>query len=842
MSQNLTDFVLRPGQGKVGKPTTVRTNFFEINALPTNNIHHYDISMGDDKAPPAVNRKVWKQFEDTEGQGILKGGIRTIYDGRKNIFSAKPLNLGPEQAGQFEIELQEKGGSASTGRSRTFNVRIKKANEINMTEVHLFLQGKSSLTANCLTGIMAMDILIRHMPSMNFNTIVGRSFYTPNDSRTLPGGLEVWQGFYQSARPGVGKMYINLDVSATAFYEAGRLPDLAVKILGRRTLDDLRRGLSDRDRLKLEKAIKGLQIQIVHRGEKKFKYKITKLTPSSVEKTKFKDQDGNEMSVSQYFTKRYNMRLNYPFLPCVVVKKDIFLPMEVCQVVAGQRYLKKLDDKQTADMIKFTCQKPDVRANKIKQGFNLLDTKNPYMQQFGVTVKPEMATVQARILPTPQIAYNKDSKGGVFVPQGGAWNLVGKKVAQGATLKSWSVVNFHNGLPLPVIQNFLRTLVQVFIEKGMNVVNRQPTITNADPQGNIDNILKECFVKAGKQANSQPQLMLCILPVRSTLYNEIKRVTETVIGVPTQCVMSKKVSDNNNQYCTNVSLKVNVKLGGMNVYLPQSHQFLTERPTIIIGADVTHPAPGEINKPSVTALTATMDARAAKYSSITGVQTSRKEMIDNLGDMVKELLKNFYKTCGKKPDRILFYRDGVSEGQFAAVLQEEISQIHAACAALDKGYKPKLTFVVVQKRHHARFFPLKKDDADRSGNCQPGTVIDTNIVHPFEFDFYLQSHSGLQGTSRPTHYHVLYDENKFTPDSLQELSYRLCYIYGRATRSVSLVPPVYYAHLLAFRARCHRQSSEWSDSAATSESMDVEQQLSGYARVKNNLDKVMYYM
>ncbi|KAI9243621.1 Piwi domain-containing protein [Phascolomyces articulosus] len=840
MSLNLTDFVLRPGPGKTGKPITVRSNFFEISSLPTINIHHYDVKIGDEKAPPAVNRKIWKQFEDMGGQGILKGGILTIYDGRKNVFSPKPLNLGPDQLGQFEVEFQD--GVKGAARTKTIKIQIQKANEINMTEVHQFLQGKQRLTPNSLTGIMAMDVLIRHMPSLTFNTVVGRSFYTPNDSRALSGGLEVWQGFYQSARPGVGKMYINLDVSATAFYEGGRLPDLAVKIIGRRTIDDLRRGLTDRDRIKLEKAIKNLQIQIVHRGEKKFKYKITKLTPSTVERTKFKDQEGKEMTVSQYFTQRYGMRLSYPFLPCVVVKKDMFLPMEVCEIVPGQRCLKKLDDKQTADMIKFTCQKPDVRANKIKQGFNLLETKNPYMQQFGVTVKPEMSTVKARVLPTPAIAYSKDSKGGIFTPQGGAWNLVGKKVAQGATLRSWSVVNFHSGLPNPVIQNFLRTLGQVFIEKGMNVVNRTPTIIHADPQGDVEKTLKEAWLTAGNQVKSNPQLILCIMPNKSTLYNEIKRVTETIIGVPTQCVLSKKVSDNNNQYCTNVSLKVNVKLGGMNVYLPQSHPFLTEKPTIIIGADVTHPAPGDLNTPSLAALTGTLDARAARYSSVVGVQASRKEMIDNLAGLVKELLKNFFKTCGKKPERILFYRDGVSEGQFAAVLEEEISQIHAACASLDKGYRPKLTFVVVQKRHHARFFPLKKDDADRSGNCQPGTVIDTDIVHPFEFDFYLQSHSGLQGTSRPTHYHVLYDENKFTPDSLQELSYRLTYIYGRATRSVSLVPPVYYAHLLAFRARFHKIGSEWSDSGATSETMDADQQMAGFARVKTQLDKVMYYM
>jgi hypothetical protein len=50
---------------------------------------------------------------------------------------------------------------------------------------------------------------------------------------------------------------------------------------------------------------------------------------------------------------------------------------------------------------------------------------------------------------------------------------------------------------------------------------------------------------------------------------------------------------------------------------------------------------------------------------------------------------------------------------------------------------------------------------------------------------------------------VLHDENGFSPDSLQELTYRLCYGYARCTRSVSVVPPAYYADLVAFRAKYH---------------------------------------
>ncbi|CAG8843669.1 36387_t:CDS:1, partial [Racocetra persica] len=78
-------------------------------------------------------------------------------------------------------------------------------------------------------------------------------------------------------------------------------------------------------------------------------------------------------------------------------------------------------------------------------------------------------------------------------------------------------------------------------------------------------------------------------------------------------------------------------------------------------------------------------------------------------------------------------------------------------------------------------------------------------------------HAGLQGTSRPTHYHVLLDENAFTPDSLQTLSYNLCYVFARCTRAVSLVPPVYYAHLVCARARFHSRGENWNDTEGTSE-------------------------
>ena len=85
----------------------------------------------------------------------------------------------------------------------------------------------------------------------------------------------------------------------------------------------------------------------------------------------------------------------------------------------------------------------------------------------------------------------------------------------------------------------------------------------------------------------------------------------------------------------------------------------------------------------------------------------------------------------------------------------------AACA--DLKIKPKITIIIVAKRHHVRFFPggTGPMEQDRSGNCLAGTVVDQVVSHPTEFDWYLQSHGGLLGTSRPAHYNVLYDENGF---------------------------------------------------------------------------------
>src|ERR1051325_9346503 len=113
--------------------------------------------------------------------------------------------------------------------------------------------------------IMALNVLFRHEPSMKYS-IAGRSFYTNDGARPLYGGVEVWQGYFQSIRPTPGKIMINVDLSTTAFYESCGLVQMVVKVLGKRSVEELKR-IMDRDRAKLDKALKGLKIYVTHRGE-----------------------------------------------------------------------------------------------------------------------------------------------------------------------------------------------------------------------------------------------------------------------------------------------------------------------------------------------------------------------------------------------------------------------------------------------------------------------------------------------------------------------------------------------------------------------------------------------
>ncbi len=197
-------------------------------------------------------------------------------------------------------------------------------------------------------------------------------------------------------------------------------------------------------------------------------------------------------------------------------------------------------------------------------------------------------------------------------------------------------------------------------------------------------------------------------------------------------------------------------------------------------------------------------------------------MITALAELIEgrlALWKSF--NNGSLPENLLICRDGVSEGQYRTVLADELPKIQEACRKvypddMKKNNLPRITILIVGKRHNTRFYPSKKEEADPlSNNTRNGTVVDRGVTQARSWEWYCQAHHSALGTARHAHYYVCHDEifrhhhptaGKNTQfhsaaDALEDLIHNFSYMYGRATKAVSICPPAYYADLVCDRAR-----------------------------------------
>uniref|UniRef100_A0A8C6EDK5 Argonaute RISC catalytic component 3 n=1 Tax=Microcebus murinus TaxID=30608 RepID=A0A8C6EDK5_MICMU len=745
----------RPGYGTMGKPIKLLANCFQVE-IPKIDVYLYEVDIKPDKCPRRVNREVVDSMVQHFKVTIF-GDRRPVYDGKRSLYTANPLPVATTGV-DLDVTLPGEGG-----KDRPFKVSIKFVSRVSWHLLHEVLTGRTlpeplELDKPISTNpVHAVDVVLRHLPSMKY-TPVGRSFFSAPEGYDHPlgGGREVWFGFHQSVRPAMWKMMLNIDVSATAFYKAQPVIQFMCEVLDIHNIDEQPRPLTDSHRVKFTKEIKGLKVEVTHCGTMRRKYRVCNVTrrPASHQTFPLQLENGQtvERTVAQYFREKYTLQLKYPHLPCLQVgqeQKHTYLPLEVCNIVAGQRCIKKLTDNQTSTMIKATARSAPDRQEEISR-------------------------------------LNRT----VATPSHGVWDMRGKQFHTGVEIKMWAIACF--------------------------ATQRQCR----------EEILKGIYI--------------CSIA-------EVKRVGDTLLGMATQCVQVKNVIKTSPQTLSNLCLKINVKLGGINnILVPHQRPSVFQQPVIFLGADVTHPPAGDGKKPSIAAVVGSMDAHPSRYCATVRVQRPRQEIIQDLASMVRELLIQFYKSTRFKPTRIIFYRDGVSEGQFRQVLYYELLAIREACISLEKDYQPGITYIVVQKRHHTRLFCADRTErVGRSGNIPAGTTVDTDITHPYEFDFYLCSHAGIQGTSRPSHYHVLWDDNCFTADELQLLTYQLCHTYVRCTRSVSIPAPAYYAHLVAFRARYHlvdkeHDSAEGSHVSGQSNGRDP-QALAKAVQIHQDTLRTMYF-
>ncbi|KAJ4976508.1 hypothetical protein NE237_001614 [Protea cynaroides] len=759
----------------------------------------------------------------------------TAYDGGKIILSAVKL---PTEKVKVDVPKGE------AVKSYIFNVELVK--ELQLRELTAYLEGRLPVIPRAI--LQGLDLVMKENPKKH-RVQVGQGFYSMRYNRgdDLGCGVVACKGFQQSLKLTSQGPVLCVDFSVLPF----RKPVPVLQFLQER----LPGFNADRiDYRKVEKELKGLKVSVTHR-ETKQKFTIKGLTgPTESLIFTLEDRDGinppQKVRVVDYFRNKYSKEIKFKNLPCLDLGKNgksNVVPMEFCVLVEGQRYPKDHLDKYPSKKLKdMSLPKPWERKNFICDAVQASDgpLRGDTACKFEIEANLKMTEVVGRVLGVPNLKLGDTSGACKFTPntENGQWNLVDKSVLQGKDIERWAVLDFSSDSL--IYEKFIHKLMTRC--RTLGILMKPPLFHELSDMRVLSDTdrLRKLLNHVYQKANHQLQILFCPMTYRHHGYNALKWICETQVGIVTQCCLSDRCNMGKDDYLANLALKINTKLGGNNFELfDRLPGFESDDHVMFIGADVNHPSPGNGSSPSIAAVVSTVNWPGAnKYVARYRLQKHRSEKILELGEMCLDLINKYVELNKVKPNKIIVFRDGVSDNQFDMVLNEELMDLKKAIQC--DGYSPTITLVIAQKRHHTRLFPVNEKQGARGGNVFPGTVVDTTIVHPWGYDFYLCSHYGLLGTSNPTHYYCLWDDHKFSSDALQKIINNLCYTFARSTKPVSLVPPAYYASNLAYRVRQYYEA--WESDSATSSSLSSSSPFSLQFDPKNfkmhgDLENVMFF-
>lgn len=867
----------RRGYGTKGKPIVLRTNYFAVTTayeqnLPETPLYRYELHVRQDISKPKRRRLFQVLMQHPSLKGVQSAtDFTTILVTTKKLDEAKlaadwkKVTLPTENSAQVPQQQDQAPDFVREARDRnTFEVEVRYQTSFNLREMIEYLRSKSSgATYQGSADVIQMLNIVLAKPPNEAALVknVGQNKFYPfstqsgMESYNLNGGLEALRGYFSSVRPSVGRLLLNLNVTAGAFFKP--MPLMLLHREFRGSLDQFEAFIR---MLKVEASyVKDGQKQpfmkknksIVGFARNSRKTPVKRFGNAHEVKFSFVDRSKpnakpQEVTIAQYFKRQHGITLGTPEAPVLNVgtrEDPQYLPMELCNVLPGQPYRRLLNGDQTSEMLKFAARFPNLNGMSIAgtaqapgPGLRLLrladpaqpDLQSQSVKPFGVSVGTSMITVPGRILITPQIKYSQKT----INPRAGSWNCADQKFTKPGKFNRWQVLiinreggrggtlaeDGYNGTspPAKLINDFSGFLKDYGIQMGergpMQELLLKPfTLQHRDSN---DQQLKQFFVKA---ENNRVDILLVIIPdVDKWLYARIKFHGDVTHGIGSICAVGSKIQKANGQgmYFGNLALKFNLKGGGISHSVANTIAPPIDNNTMIVGIDVTHPSPGSAEgAPSIACLVASVDPQMFQWPGSIRTQTGKQEMVDALEEMMIERLKLWQKRNQQRlPTKIVVYRDGVSEGQYQTVLQVELPCLVKAFDKLygAKAKHPKIAIIIVGKRHHTRFYPTKVEDADYnpqrekgSWNPLPGTVVDRGITNKILREFYLQAHQGLQGTARPAHYVVIKDDISFEADQMEQFTHHLCYLFNRATKAVSICPPAYYADLLCERGRSY---------------------------------------
>ncbi|KHN72815.1 Germ cell-expressed protein R06C7.1 [Toxocara canis] len=516
----------------------------------------------------------------------------------------------------------------------------------------------------------------------------------------------------------------------------------------------------------------------------------------------------------QYRSLGLTIRVDLPAVVFQTRTGKAFFPMEILTVVPGQRVpLYKQTPYQTSEIIKQSVVKPDIRFKAIMRHMEALNLheggkRNEYLAAFGVRISNEPLKVDANRRALPTIGFS--GKSFATVDRGKASWSSDKYVAP-ARVSQFHIL-FDDKTEAKSVKDFATALCKEADRRGI-VIETKPHI-ECVPYAELEEYFKLL------EGDPRRPIFVMYIDRRDGSHDDLK-LLEALYQVITQHVASSTMQTvpKKRQTLENIVNKMNLKNFGQNyIVVPEEfarNKWIGKGETLVIGYDVCHPESQPArdrrmglpaDQPSVIGISFNGARNAETFIGDYAYHEPRKEQVT--GSILEErafwMLKLFKKNRGHLPKLIIITRDGVSEGQFKMVMEEELEAIKAGVRNYaeyvnETAYEPKYVVIIATKRHNKRFF-LEQENG-YVGNTQPGTVVDHTVTRPDVTELFMQAHRVIQGTGKLPAYTMLVNEVNMDMEELQSMMIALCFTHQIVNSSVSIPEPIFQADEWAKRGR-----------------------------------------
>ncbi|XP_010363667.2 piwi-like protein 2 isoform X2 [Rhinopithecus roxellana] len=664
-------------------------------------------------------------------------------------------------------------------------LELKSQRKTDSAEISIKIQMTKILEPCSDLCIPFYNVVFRRVMKLLDMKLVGRNFYDPTSAMVLQQHrLQIWPGYAASIRRTDGGLFL--------------LADVCHKVIRNDSVLDVMHAIYQQNKEHFQDECTKLLVgNIVITRYNNRTYRIDDVDWNKTPKDSFTMSDGKEITFLEYYSKNYGITIKEEDQPLLIhrpserqnnhgmlLKGEILLVPELSFMTGIPEKMKKdfRAMKDLAQQINLSPKQHHSALECLLQRIAKNEAATNELMRWGLRLQKDVHKIEGRVLPMERINLKNTS---FITSQELNWV---KEVTRDPSILTipmhfWAL--FYPKRAMDQARELVNMLEKIAGPIGMHM---SPPAWVELKDDRIETYVRTIQSMLG--AEGKIQMVVCIIMgTRDDLYGAIKKLCCVQSPVPSQVVNVRTIGQPTRlrSVAQKILLQINCKLGGelWGVDIPLKQ-------LMVIGMDVYHdPSRG---MRSVVGFVASINLTLTKWYSRVVFQMPHQEIVDSLKLCLVGSLKKFYEVNHCLPEKIVVYRDGVSDGQLKTVANYEIPQLQKCFEAFE-NYQPKMVVFVVQKKISTNLYLAAPQ---HFVTPTPGTVVDHTITSCEWVDFYLLAHHVRQGCGIPTHYVCVLNTANLSPDHMQRLTFKLCHMYWNWPGTIRVPAPCKYAHKLAF--------------------------------------------